>query len=86
MLRGALSIQPPLADRLLLPLLDLALCWLTQTCCGSAGYPTNMVKLHVPCPSATGVATNQPGATLRWLTSPVLCLTCLQLCLSALEL
>ena len=55
---GALSIRPPLADRLHLPLLDLALCRLTQTSCGSAGDPTDMVKTHAPCPSATGVATN----------------------------
>ena len=37
-------------------------------------------------PSATGVTIIQPGFTLRWLTSPVLCLTCLRLCPTALEL
>ena len=42
-----------------------------------------MVKTHVPCPGATGVSINLPGATLHWLTSPVLRLTCLHICLSA---
>ena len=57
-LREVRSDWSPLADWWYSLPLDLALGWLTHTYCGSAGYPTNMVKTYVPCPITTGVASN----------------------------